>query len=83
MGLCRAAWRVDRAEVLRLSDGPYQQVASWDAEGPLQARNWLDEYPSVDTRLVKPTAHLIIRAVGVSAHGSRNCDLLGSVFLEP
>src|SRR2546426_295342 len=34
MGLCRAAWRVDRAEVLRLADGPYQQVAAWDAEVP-------------------------------------------------
>jgi serine/threonine protein kinase/tetratricopeptide (TPR) repeat protein len=34
MGLCRAAWRADRAEVLRLTDGPYQQVAAWDAEVP-------------------------------------------------
>jgi len=34
MGLCRAAWREDRAEVLRLADGPYQQVAAWDAEVP-------------------------------------------------
>jgi serine/threonine protein kinase len=34
MGLCRAAWRKDRAEVLRLADGPYQQVAAWDAEVP-------------------------------------------------
>jgi TolB-like protein len=34
MGLFRAAWREDRAEVLRLSDGPYQQVAAWDAEVP-------------------------------------------------
>jgi tetratricopeptide (TPR) repeat protein len=34
MGLCRAAWRSDRAEVLRLADGPYQQVAKWDAEVP-------------------------------------------------
>jgi len=34
MGLCRATWRADRAEVLRLSDGPYQQVAAWDAEVP-------------------------------------------------
>ena len=34
MGLCRAAWRADRAEVLRLADGPYQQVAAWDAEVP-------------------------------------------------
>ena len=34
MGLCRAAWRGDRREVLRLADGPYQQVAAWDAEVP-------------------------------------------------
>ncbi len=34
MGLCRAAWREDRAEVLRLADGPYQQVAAWDSEVP-------------------------------------------------
>ncbi len=34
MGLCRAAWRADRGEVLRLADGPYQQVAAWDAEVP-------------------------------------------------
>jgi hypothetical protein len=34
MGLCRATWREDRAEVLRLADGPYQQVAAWDAEVP-------------------------------------------------
>jgi serine/threonine protein kinase len=34
MGLLRAAWRGDRAEVLRLADGPYQQVAAWDAEVP-------------------------------------------------
>jgi tetratricopeptide (TPR) repeat protein len=34
MGLNRAAWRSDRAEVIRLADGPYQQVAEWDAEVP-------------------------------------------------
>ncbi len=34
MGMCRAAWREDRAEVLRLADGPYQQAAAWDAEVP-------------------------------------------------
>ena len=34
MGLNRAAWREDRAEVLRLADGPYRQVAEWDAEIP-------------------------------------------------
>ncbi len=34
MGLCRAAWREDRSEVLRLTDGPYQQAAEWDAEIP-------------------------------------------------
>ena len=34
MGLWRAAWRVDRAEVLRLADGPYRQVAAWDPEVP-------------------------------------------------
>ena len=34
MGLCRAAWRADRAEVLRLADGPYRQAAAWDAEIP-------------------------------------------------
>ena len=34
MGLCRAAWRRDRAEVLRLANGPYQQAAAWDAEIP-------------------------------------------------
>jgi hypothetical protein len=34
MGLCRAAWRADRAEVVRLAEGPYQQAAAWDAEIP-------------------------------------------------
>jgi serine/threonine protein kinase/tetratricopeptide (TPR) repeat protein len=34
MGLLRAAWRADREEVFRLADGPYQQVAAWDAEVP-------------------------------------------------
>ncbi len=34
MGLCRAAWREDRSEVLRLTDGPYQRAAAWDAEIP-------------------------------------------------
>jgi serine/threonine protein kinase/tetratricopeptide (TPR) repeat protein len=34
MGLWRAAWRGDRAEVLRLADGPYRQVAEWDPEVP-------------------------------------------------
>jgi hypothetical protein len=34
MGVCRAAWRLDRAEVLRLADGPYRQAAAWDAEIP-------------------------------------------------
>jgi serine/threonine protein kinase/Flp pilus assembly protein TadD len=34
MGLFRAAWREDREEVLRLANGPYQQVAAWDAEIP-------------------------------------------------
>ena len=34
MGLQRAAWRADRAEVLRLADGPYRQAAAWDAEIP-------------------------------------------------
>jgi TolB-like protein/Tfp pilus assembly protein PilF len=34
IGLFQAAWREDRAEVLRLADGPYQQVAAWDAEVP-------------------------------------------------
>jgi serine/threonine protein kinase/tetratricopeptide (TPR) repeat protein len=34
MGIFRAAWREDREEVLRLADGPYQQVAAWDAEVP-------------------------------------------------
>jgi tetratricopeptide (TPR) repeat protein len=34
MGVCRAAWRADRAEVLRLADGPYRQAAAWDAEVP-------------------------------------------------
>jgi TolB-like protein/Flp pilus assembly protein TadD len=34
MGLCRAAWRRDRAEVLRLAAGPYRQAAAWDAEIP-------------------------------------------------
>ena len=34
MGLSRAAWREDRAEVLRLADGPYRQLAEWDAEVP-------------------------------------------------
>ena len=34
IGMLRAAWREDRAEVLRLADGPYQQAAAWDAEIP-------------------------------------------------
>jgi TolB-like protein/Flp pilus assembly protein TadD len=34
MGMWRAAWRGDRAEVLRLADGPYQQAAAWDQEIP-------------------------------------------------
>ena len=34
MGLCRAAWRADRAEVLRLADGPCQRAAAGDAEIP-------------------------------------------------
>jgi serine/threonine protein kinase len=34
MGMWRAAWRGNRAEVLRLADGPYQQAAAWDAEIP-------------------------------------------------
>jgi TolB-like protein/Flp pilus assembly protein TadD len=34
MGLFRAAWREDRAEVLRLADGPYRKLALWDAEAP-------------------------------------------------
>jgi serine/threonine protein kinase/tetratricopeptide (TPR) repeat protein len=34
MGMCRAAWRADRAEVLRLADGPYLQAAAWDQEIP-------------------------------------------------
>jgi TolB-like protein/Flp pilus assembly protein TadD len=34
MGLCRAAWREDHAEIVRLADGPYQRVATWDAEVP-------------------------------------------------
>jgi hypothetical protein len=34
LGLWRAAWRADRAEVLRLADDPYQQSAAWDAEIP-------------------------------------------------
>ena len=34
MGLCRAAWRGNRTEVLRLADGPYQQAAAWDPEVP-------------------------------------------------
>ncbi len=33
-GLLRAAWRVDRAEVLRLAHGPYEHAAAWDAEIP-------------------------------------------------
>ncbi|UCF35886.1 MAG: protein kinase [Acidobacteriota bacterium] len=34
MGLCRATWRADRAEVVRLTDGPYRRAAEWDAEIP-------------------------------------------------
>jgi eukaryotic-like serine/threonine-protein kinase len=34
IGLLRAAWRRDRAEVLRLADGPYRRTAEWDAEIP-------------------------------------------------
>jgi tetratricopeptide (TPR) repeat protein len=33
-GLFRAAWRKDRAEVVRLSNGPHRQTAMWDAELP-------------------------------------------------
>lgn len=33
-GLFRAAWRRDRREVVRLAEGPYRQVAAWDAEVP-------------------------------------------------
>jgi hypothetical protein len=33
-GLWRAAWRTDRAEVLRLANGPYRQAAAWDSEIP-------------------------------------------------
>jgi tetratricopeptide (TPR) repeat protein len=29
-GMCRAAWRADRAEVLRLAAGPYREAAAWD-----------------------------------------------------
>jgi tetratricopeptide (TPR) repeat protein len=56
MGLWRAAWREDRAEVLRLADGPYQRAADWDAEIPWvlasahaavgateEALHWLDK----------------------------------------
>jgi TolB-like protein len=56
MGLWRAAWREDRAEVLRLADGPYQKAADWDAEIPWvlasahaavgateEALHWLDK----------------------------------------
>jgi len=34
MGILRAAWREDRAEVIRLANGPYQQTARWDSEIP-------------------------------------------------
>lgn len=34
MGLFRAAWRKDRAEVVRLTNGPHRQTAMWDAEIP-------------------------------------------------
>jgi hypothetical protein len=34
MGMCRATWRADRAEVVRLADGPYEQAAAWDQEIP-------------------------------------------------
>jgi serine/threonine protein kinase len=34
IGLCRAAWRADRAEVLRLADGPFREAAAWDPEIP-------------------------------------------------
>jgi hypothetical protein len=30
----RATWRADRAEVLRLADGPHRQTAAWDVEVP-------------------------------------------------
>jgi tetratricopeptide (TPR) repeat protein len=56
MGLLRAAWREDRAEVLRLAGGKYRQVAEWDAEVPWlmasahagvgakdEALHWLDQ----------------------------------------
>lgn len=34
MGLLRAAWRKDRAEVERLTNGPQRLLAMWDAEIP-------------------------------------------------
>jgi tetratricopeptide (TPR) repeat protein len=34
IGITRAAWRKDRAEVLRLANGPYLQTALWDQEVP-------------------------------------------------
>lgn len=34
IGLLRAAWRGDRAEVVRLTEGPHKQTALWDAELP-------------------------------------------------
>ena len=34
MGLFRAAWRNDAAEVVRLTNGPQRQTAMWDAEVP-------------------------------------------------
>jgi eukaryotic-like serine/threonine-protein kinase len=33
-GLCRAAWRGNREEVVRLANGPYRRAAEWDAEIP-------------------------------------------------
>jgi eukaryotic-like serine/threonine-protein kinase len=34
IGMSRAAWRGDRAEVLRLADSPYREAAAWDQEIP-------------------------------------------------
>jgi TolB-like protein/Flp pilus assembly protein TadD len=68
MGLFRAAWREDRAEVLRLADGPYQQVAEWDAEVP-----WLLACAHAAVGAADEALHWLERAID---HGMINYPFL-------
>jgi serine/threonine protein kinase len=58
MGLWRAAWRGDRAEVLRLAEGPYQQAAAWDAEIP-----WLLASAHAAVGATEEALHWLDRAI--------------------